>query len=86
MQTGLRVSDRLAGRSASEATQFHAFGERDRALVLCGEPQTDLTVEEIATMVGYRDNSAFRQVFKKVIGLTPTEYRSRFGLVGTRRR
>jgi transcriptional regulator GlxA family with amidase domain len=44
------------------------------------------TVEEIATMVGYRDNSAFRQVFKKVIGLTPTEYRSRFGLVGVRRR
>jgi transcriptional regulator GlxA family with amidase domain len=44
------------------------------------------TVEEITTMVGYHDYSAFRQVFKKVIGLTPTEYRSRFGLVGTRRR
>jgi len=44
------------------------------------------TVEEITTMVGYRDYSAFREVFKKVIGLTPTEYRSRFGLVGTRRR
>jgi transcriptional regulator GlxA family with amidase domain len=42
------------------------------------------TIEEITTMVGYRDNSAFRQVFKKVIGLTPTEYRSRFGRVGTR--
>jgi transcriptional regulator GlxA family with amidase domain len=44
------------------------------------------TIEEITIMVGYRDNSAFRQVFKKVIGLIPTEYRSRFGLVGTRRR
>ena len=38
------------------------------------------TVEEITTMVGYRDYSAFRQVFKKVIELTPTKYRSRSDL------
>jgi transcriptional regulator GlxA family with amidase domain len=44
------------------------------------------TVEEITTMVGYRDNSAFRHMFKKVVGLTSTEYRSRFGVVGTHRR
>jgi hypothetical protein len=31
-------------------------------------------------MVRYRDYSAFRQVFKEVIGLPPAEYRSRFGL------
>ena len=43
------------------------------------------TVEEITSMVGYHDISAFRQVFKKVVGLTPAEYRVRFGLAGRHR-
>jgi transcriptional regulator GlxA family with amidase domain len=43
------------------------------------------TVEEITSMVGYHDISAFRQVFKKVVGITPAEYRVRFGLTGRHR-
>jgi len=28
--------------------------------------------------VGYEDASSFRRLFRKMTGLTPTEYRSRF--------
>ena len=70
--TGLKPSDYFQNVRVSSAQEALEFSTH--------------TVEEITTMVGYRDYSAFRQVFKKVIGLTPTEYRSRFGLVGTRRR
>ncbi len=36
------------------------------------------TVEQIATAVGYEDTGAFRRVFKRVIGLSPAEYRWKF--------
>jgi transcriptional regulator GlxA family with amidase domain len=70
--TGLKPSEYFQNVRVSKAQEALEFSTR--------------TVEEITTMVGYHDNSAFRHVFKKMIGLTPTEYRSRFGLVGTRRR
>ncbi|WP_420895798.1 helix-turn-helix domain-containing protein [Vibrio ichthyoenteri] len=35
------------------------------------------TVEEVAYLVGYNDVSNFSRVFKKVVGITPSEYRSR---------
>jgi transcriptional regulator GlxA family with amidase domain len=35
------------------------------------------SVQRIGSMVGYNDPAFFRQVFKRHIGLTPTEYRSR---------
>ena len=37
------------------------------------------SVELIATKVGYEDVSAFRKIFIKTMGLTPREFRSRFG-------
>lgn len=36
------------------------------------------TVNEVMFDVGYSDTKAFRDVFKKVTGLTPVEYRSRY--------
>lgn len=41
------------------------------------------SVEEIAWSVGYGDPGAFRQVFHKLMGLSPGEYRRRFS-VGAR--
>jgi len=38
------------------------------------------SVDEIAWEVGYRDASAFRRVFIKVVGLKPGLYRDRFGV------
>jgi transcriptional regulator GlxA family with amidase domain len=36
------------------------------------------SVEQIASSVGYEDVGAFRRVFKRVIGLSPAEYRRKF--------
>jgi transcriptional regulator GlxA family with amidase domain len=36
-------------------------------------------VDRIAWEVGYEDAGAFRKVFQKRVGLTPGDYRRRFG-------
>ncbi|MEP4036370.1 helix-turn-helix domain-containing protein [Pseudophaeobacter sp.] len=36
--------------------------------------------ERICWDVGYSDTAAFRRVFKRIVGLSPTDYRQRFGL------
>jgi transcriptional regulator GlxA family with amidase domain len=36
-------------------------------------------IDEIASRVGYDDVAGFRRVFRKVVGLTPSDYRRRFG-------
>lgn len=40
-------------------------------------------VTEVMYGVGYTDTKAFRDIFRKVTGLTPIEYRNRFAKVGT---
>ena len=37
------------------------------------------SVDQIAAAVGYDDVGGFRRVFRKIIGLTPSDYRRRFG-------
>jgi len=37
-----------------------------------------LSVEQIAGDVGYSDPGAFRKVFTRIVGLSPSEYRRRF--------
>ena len=39
---------------------------------------TATTVEQVAWQVGYEDVSAFRRMFQKQTGLTPSQYRERF--------
>jgi transcriptional regulator GlxA family with amidase domain len=41
---------------------------------------SNLTVNEIAWMVGYEDPGSFRKVFHRDMGLAPGEYRRRFGI------
>ncbi len=38
--------------------------------------ETNLTVQEISSYVGYTDNNYFVKVFKKAMGKTPSEYRA----------
>jgi transcriptional regulator GlxA family with amidase domain len=38
----------------------------------------DLPIEEISAMVGYSDTSFFRRLFKRLAGLTPSQYRRMF--------
>jgi len=39
-------------------------------------------VEEIAAAVGYSDLSFFRKLFRQRVGMTPGDYRARFGFAG----
>lgn len=40
---------------------------------------TNRTVDQIAWDVGYQDPAAFRKVFTRMVGLSPMDYRKRFG-------
>jgi transcriptional regulator GlxA family with amidase domain len=40
---------------------------------------TTLSMKEISWKVGYEDTGAFRKTFQKLIGLSPADYRCRFG-------
>lgn len=40
---------------------------------------TDLPIESVAHEVGYEDSSYFGRLFRKSVGLTPAQYRKRFG-------
>lgn len=44
---------------------------------------THSTVDHIAWTVGYQDPGAFRSTFKKVTGLSPSDYRKRFGVTNS---
>jgi AraC-type DNA-binding domain-containing proteins len=37
---------------------------------------SDLSINEIATAVGFFDSNGFRKRFKKIVGITPSEFRS----------
>jgi len=40
---------------------------------------TDKNINEVMYEVGYADVKAFRNIFKRVVGITPSEYRTKFG-------
>ncbi|WP_217495170.1 GlxA family transcriptional regulator [Salinimonas lutimaris] len=42
------------------------------------------TIEHISLCVGYYNVAAFRKVFKRILGLTPTAFRQRFNKHGTK--
>jgi len=48
------------------------------AKVILGDPmQKHLTIEDVADEVGYNSKSAFNRSFKKIEGITPSEFRER---------
>lgn len=48
--------------------------EAKQRLETTGEP-----IEAVAEEVGYEDGSFFRRLFRRKIGMTPDDYRRRFG-------
>lgn len=73
-RTFLRRFRKATGMTTSE------YGQRLRVSKACELLQfSALTVEQIAWDVGYADPGAFRRIFARFIGLTPGEYRQRFG-------
>lgn len=58
---------------------YRARYRTDRARQLLERP--DHPVEEVARAVGYADVSAFYRAFVRAVGMSPRDYRRRFGLV-----
>jgi AraC-like DNA-binding protein len=44
----------------------------------------DASVQSVASAVGYDDVAHFRELFKRATGMTPAEYRARFGALRVR--
>lgn len=73
-RTFLRRFVRATGLKPSEYLQ------QLRIAKACDALESDLQpIEIIAASVGYEDTSAFRKTFIKITGLTPRDFRNRFG-------
>lgn len=72
-RTFLRRFQKATGMTSSEYCQQLRVSKARSALQL-----GHLSVERVAWAVGYSDPSAFRKVFTRIVGLSPSEYRSRF--------
>ncbi|WP_201501427.1 GlxA family transcriptional regulator [Psychrobacter cibarius] len=72
-RTFLRRFHKATGMTSTEYCQRLRIGEAKDFLQFSSSP-----VEQIAWKVGYSDASAFRKIFKRIVGLTPSEYRRRF--------
>jgi transcriptional regulator GlxA family with amidase domain len=74
-RTFLRRFHKATGLKPTEYCQHLRVGRAREMLEF-----TSRRFDEIAFAVGYDDASAFRKVFLKVMGLTPTDYRRRFSI------
>jgi transcriptional regulator GlxA family with amidase domain len=74
-RTFLRRFRTATGLKPTEYCQHLRVGKARQMLEF-----TNGTIDHIAWTVGYQDPSAFRATFKKITGLTPSDYRSRFGV------
>lgn len=72
-RTFLRRFHKATGMTSTEYCQRLRVGNAKEFLQF-----SPLAVEQIAWKVGYSDVSAFRKIFKRIVGLTPSDYRQRF--------
>jgi transcriptional regulator GlxA family with amidase domain len=79
-RTFLRRFRKTTGLTPTEYMQ-HLKVQKARELL----EFTTLSMKEISWTVRYEDTGAFRQVFRKLVGLSPSDYRSRFGTGGRMR-
>lgn len=74
-RTFLRRFRNATGLKPTEYCQHLRVGKARQMLEF-----TNGTIDHIAWTVGYQDPSAFRAIFKKITGLSPSDYRHRFGV------
>jgi transcriptional regulator GlxA family with amidase domain len=74
-RTFLRRFRSATGLKPTEYCQHLRVGKARQMLEF-----TNGTIDHIAWTVGYQDPGAFRAIFKKITGLAPSDYRSRFGV------
>lgn len=74
-RTFLRRFRKATGMTTSE------YGQRLRVSKACELLQfSGQSVDQIAWETGYADPGSFRKIFSRLVGLTPGEYRRRFGV------
>lgn len=73
-RTFLRRFHKATGLKPTEYCQHLRVGKARQMLESTGR-----TVEQVAWDVGYADPAAFRKIFSRLVGLSPGEYRRRFG-------
>lgn len=76
-RTFLRRFHRATGLKPTEYCQHLRVAKARELLELTTRP-----IDQIAFAVGYEDSGAFRKVFHKLVGLSPGDYRRRFGGAG----
>ena len=74
-RTFLRRFRNATGLKPTEYCQHLRVGKARQMLEF-----TNGTIDHIAWPVGYQAPSAFRAIFKKITGLSPSDYRNRFGV------
>jgi transcriptional regulator GlxA family with amidase domain len=74
-RTFLRRFRKATEFNPTEYCQRLRIGKAREMLELTGRP-----IGQVAWEVGYQDESSFRKVFQKVMGLKPGDYRKRFGV------
>lgn len=77
-RTFLRRFKAATGLTPTEYAQHLRVGKAREQLEFTKRP-----VDQIAWSVGYEDAGAFRKLFHRLIGLSPSDYRQRFGVAGT---
>jgi len=68
-----QVINEKLNKSFFELLAMYRVEEAKR--ILLNDKKDKLTVEEISEMVGYNSKTAFNNVFKKLTGKTPSEFR-----------
>lgn len=68
------ISDLFKKQTGENITDYCAKVRIEKAKILLKDLQ--IKSYEIGEMVGYKDPAYFSKVFKKVVGVSPNEYRS----------
>jgi transcriptional regulator GlxA family with amidase domain len=74
-RTFLRRFSKATGLKPIEYLQHVRIAKAREALEFSTQ-----SINEIAWKVGYEDHGAFRKVFNRIVGLSPGQYRDRFGI------
>lgn len=74
-RTFLRRFKAATGLTPTEYAQHLRIGKARELLEFTKRP-----VDQIAWSVGYEDAGAFRKLFHRIMGLSPSDYRHRFGV------
>lgn len=80
MAARARTSPRTFLRRFSRATGFNPTDYCQRLKVSHSRKlleTRDISIDEIAQRCGYEDQNSYRKIFKRLIGITPGEYRAR---------